>query len=280
MLAESLEIKQNVLLHDHLAAPIRELVDSHNIHQNLSVNTVNMNVQEEHVMEDPVVDSDRVRRSDAPLERTKKDQASSSQGDKDSGLWRGHEVNPEFVCLLDRIMHTYPETFEHFTTKNKMLSAMNLNLLCTSLDNFSKVSLTEVDCEMIDGYRDICAYLQNQGFDVSWGVNRLNYIENLCFSQPLIPELHGIDCCIEGAKTEVQHQQAHVDDAKSNIQDLQARAKINVQDLQARVDYSKTKLQELQTLRRKKMADIEKAFGTRGTNLAVGFIGDYLLYGP
>ena len=97
MLAESLEIKQNVLLQDHLAAPIRELVDSHNIHQNLSVNTVNMNVQEEHVMEDPVVDSDRVRRSDAPLERTKKDQASSSQGDKDSGLWRGHEVNPEFV---------------------------------------------------------------------------------------------------------------------------------------------------------------------------------------
>ena len=88
-----------------------------------------------------------------------------------------------------------------------MLSAMNLNLLCTSLDNFSKVSLTEVDCEMIDGYRDICAYLQIQGFDVSWVVNRLNYIEHLCFSQPLIPELHGIDCCIEGAKTEVQHLQ-------------------------------------------------------------------------
>ena len=79
----------------------------------------------------------------------------------------------------------------------------------------------------------ICAYLQNQGFDVSWVVNRLNYIEHLCFSQPLIPELHGIDCCIEGAKTEVQHLQAHVDDAKSNIQDLPARAKIDVQDLQA-----------------------------------------------
>ena len=151
-----------------------------------------------------------------------------------------------------------------------MLSAMNLNLLCTSLDNLTKVSLTEVDCEMIDGYRDICAYLQNQGFHVSWMVNCLNYIEHLCFSQPLIPELHGIDCCIEGAKTEVQNMQAHVDDAKMNIQGLQARGKINVQDLQARVDYSKTKLQDLQNLRRKKMAEIEKAFGTRGTNLAVG----------
>ncbi|WOH14822.1 hypothetical protein DCAR_0934345 [Daucus carota subsp. sativus] len=115
-----------------------------------------MNVQEEHAMEDLVVDSDRVRRSDAALERTKKDQASSSQGDKDSGLWRGHVVNPKFVCMLHRIMHMYPETFEHFTTKNKMLSAMNLNLLCTSLDNFGKVSLTEVDREMIDGYRDMC----------------------------------------------------------------------------------------------------------------------------
>ncbi|KAK1402956.1 hypothetical protein POM88_002561 [Heracleum sosnowskyi] len=54
-----------------------------------------MNVQEENVLEDSVVDSDKLRHFDMRL-------------------WRGHKANSEFVCLLVRIMHEYQETFEHF----------------------------------------------------------------------------------------------------------------------------------------------------------------------
>ncbi|KAK1403023.1 hypothetical protein POM88_002628 [Heracleum sosnowskyi] len=89
--------------------------------------------------------------------------------------------------------------------------------------------------------RHLFAYLQNQGFNVSWALSRLNYIEHLRFSEPLIIELQQID--------------AHVDDGR-------------------------TKLQAMQTLRLEKLAEIEKAFGTLGTNLAVGFIGDDLLSCP
>ncbi|XP_074363862.1 FBD-associated F-box protein At5g44490-like [Apium graveolens] len=184
----------------------------------------------------------------------------------DSGLWRRHEVNSEFVCLLDRIMQKYPETFEHFTTKNKKLCSMYLNILCTSLNDFIKISITDFDCEMIVAYRDVFSYLQNQGLDVSWVVNRLNYIEHIWFSKALVNELHSIDCHIEDAKTKLQELQAQVNNVK-----------IKLQDLETRVDDAKSKLQDLQTLRTEKLTEIEKAFGTMGTNIVVGFIGDDLL---
>ncbi|WOH10731.1 hypothetical protein DCAR_0730201 [Daucus carota subsp. sativus] len=135
-------------------------------------------------------------------------------------------------------MHKYPETFKHFNTKNKKLCTMNLNMLCTSLNDFFKISMADVDSEMIGEYREVFSYLQNQGLDVSWVLDRLNYIEHLRFSKPLFSELHSIDC--------------HIDNAKSKVQELQA-------------------------LRLEKLSEIEKAFGTRGTNLTSGFIGDDLL---
>ncbi|XP_074332222.1 uncharacterized protein LOC141704505 isoform X2 [Apium graveolens] len=258
---------QHVALQEPLAAPINELVDTQYVYQSLSVDTVNRYVQEEHSVEDTMVDADRVGHDiDSLVERTDKDQVSSLRGGRDSGLWRSHEVNSEFVCLLDRIMQNYPETFEHFTTKNKKLCSMNLNVLCTSLNDFIKVSITDVDCEMIAGYRDVFSYLQNQGLNVSWVVNRLNYIEHLRFSKPLVNELHSIDCHIEDAKTKLQE-----------LQDQVNNVKIKLQDLETRVDDAKSKLQDLQTLRTEKLTEIEKAFGTLGTNIAVGFIGDDIL---
>ncbi|KAL6555940.1 hypothetical protein OROGR_005228 [Orobanche gracilis] len=56
-------------------------------------------------------------------------------------------------------------------------------------------------------------------------------------------------------------------------------AKSTLQDLQIRIDEAKTKLQDLQNLRSEKMQEIQKAFGTLNTNLAVGCVGDDLFSG-
>lgn len=97
--------------------------------------------------------------------------------------------------------------------------------------------------------------MQNLGFNLGWVLSRLNYIKHLRFSKPLITELYAIDCLIDDAKSEVQ-------------------------DLQARTNDAISKLQNLQFLRAEKMTEIEKDFGTINTNLAVGFIADDLLSGP
>lgn len=115
------------------------------------------------------VDADRVGDSDAPVEEIAKDPVSSSAGNQDFGLWRGHRVNSEFVCLLGRIMLKYPETFDNFTKNSKKLCTMNLNMLCNSMNEFIKASVTEVDSEMLVEYKDAFTYLQNKGFNVSWG---------------------------------------------------------------------------------------------------------------
>ncbi|KAK1403022.1 F-box domain-containing protein [Heracleum sosnowskyi] len=224
---------------------------------------------EEHVVEDSVVDADRVRDIDAPLEEIGKDPVSTSRGNRYFGLWLGHKVNYEFVGLLDRIMHQYPETFENFTKKKKKLCTMNLNMFCTSVNDFTKISMSEVDSEMLVEYRDAFAYLQNEGFNVSWVVRRLDYIEHLRFSNPLIPELYALDCRINDDKSKLQELQACVDDAE-----------LKLQNLQARVDDAKSKLQDVQTHRAEKLKAIKKAFGKMGTKLAIGFIGDDLLSSP
>ncbi|KAK1400632.1 hypothetical protein POM88_000237 [Heracleum sosnowskyi] len=172
----------------------------------------------------------KVRDFDSLAEGTGNDHVSSSMGNSNLGFWRGHEVNFEFVCLLNLIMNKYPETFEYFTIKNKKFCTIMLNMLCTSVNDFIKISMTEVDSEMIAEYRDVFADLKIFGFNVSWLVSRLNYIEQLQFSWPLLPELHALDCQINEA--------------------------------------------------RKKMQEIEKAFGTLGSTLAVGCIGDGLLSSP
>ncbi|KAK1356131.1 hypothetical protein POM88_049387 [Heracleum sosnowskyi] len=141
-----------------------------------------MGVQEELVVQNSVVDVHRVAQIGDPVERTRNDQVNSSRCNSDFGLWRGHEVNSEFVCLLDLIMNKYPETFEHFTTKNKKNCTMKLNLLCTSVNDFNRISLTDVNTEMFAEYRDVFAELQKFGFNISLLVSRLNYTEQICIN--------------------------------------------------------------------------------------------------
>ncbi|KAL1821034.1 hypothetical protein ACET3Z_015903 [Daucus carota] len=57
-------------------------------------------------------------------------------------------------------------------------------------------------------------------------------------------------------------------------------AKVKLLDLLACVDDAKVKLHDKQTLRMEKLSEIEKAFGTKSTNLLVGCIGDDLLSNP
>ncbi|XP_074347813.1 uncharacterized protein LOC141686669 [Apium graveolens] len=245
---------QNVVMEDTLESPTKVLVSSENIQKTVCIDTMEEEVQEEQVMQNSEPHTDMVRDVSALLEETCNDPVSSFGGTSDSGLWQGYGVNPDFVCLLDQITIKYPGTFEHLTATNKKFYEMKLNMLCSSVIDFTKIPLTEVDAEMIADYRDIFADLQKLGFNVSWLVNRLNYIERLHFSQPL-RELHAIDL--------------HIDDAKSKLQDLQIR-----------IDDAKIKLQDLHTLRAEKMQEAKKPAGTMGVNLAAGYAGYDLLSGP
>lgn len=241
---------ENAALEEPLAASTKGLVDCQYIDKTVSVETLDLEVEEQ-----TLVDAYKVRQIDSPVVGTRDNRVSSSMGIGDFGLWRGYEVNTENVGLLDRIMQKYPETFEHFTMTNKKYSTVRLNMLCTSLIDFTRLSVAEVDSEIIVQYRDLFANLQSLGFDLSWVLSRLNYIEHLRFSKPLITELHAIDC--------------RIDDAKSKVQDMQTQLADGMDTLQ-----------NLQTLRTEKMREIERDFGTMGTNLAVGSIGDDLLSGP
>ncbi|KAK1353371.1 hypothetical protein POM88_052506 [Heracleum sosnowskyi] len=170
-------------------------------------------VQEEHVVKNSVANADRVTHVGVPVVETGKDLVSPSTGNSGFGLWRGHEVDSEFVGLLDIIMTKYLETFEHFTTTNKKLCTMKLNMLCSSVNVFTKISTTQVDTEMILEHRSVFSASQNLGFNTL-------------------------------------------------------------------IDDTKIELQDLHTLRAEKMQEIQKAYGTMGTNLLVGCIGDDLLSVP
>ncbi|KAK1399279.1 hypothetical protein POM88_009142 [Heracleum sosnowskyi] len=239
---------QNAVLQEPLAAPTKVFAGSKNTHKTVCIDTVDMQVQEEQVVQYSAVNTDRARKISAPVEGTSNNRVRSSRRNNDFRLWQGHEVNSEFVCLLDIIMNKYPKTFEHFTTINEELCTSQLNMLCTSVNVFTKICMNQVDAEMIADHRAVFTALQNLGFNVSWLVNRLNFIEQLRFSQPLLPELDAID--------------SHINNAKTKLQDLQILIK------------------DLHTLCAEKMQEIEKAFGTMGANLLVGCIGDDLLSDP
>ncbi|KAK1379530.1 hypothetical protein POM88_026274 [Heracleum sosnowskyi] len=245
---------RNVVIEETLAAPTK-LVDSKDRQKTACIDTVDVGVQDELVLQNSEVHADRIIPVGAPVKGTCNDQVSSSRRSTDSGLWQGDEVNSDFVCLLDQIMNKYPETFEHLATKNKKFRTMKLNMLCTVVNDFTQILMTEVDAEMIVEYRDVFADLKKLGFNVSWLVNRLNYIEQLRFSQPLPTKFHLTDCHDDDGKSEVQDMRIHIDDVKSNLQDLQ-------------------------TLGYEKMQEIQKAHGTMDTNLVVGCIGYDLLSGP
>ncbi|KAL1812608.1 hypothetical protein ACET3Z_022673 [Daucus carota] len=252
---EASTVKAQNVVRQEPGSPTKVLINSQYVHKSVFVDTAHMGVQEELVGQNSLLDGDRVRQIGAPVKRTGSGRVSSSGGNSDFRLWQGHEVYCEFVCLLDRIMDKYPETFEHFTTKNKKFCTIKLNMLCTSVNDFTKISLSDVDAKTIAEYREVFAELQEFGFNVSWLLGRLNYIEQVRFSQPLLSEIHAIDC--------------HIVDAKSKLQEFQVC-----------IDDTKSKLKDLETLRAEKMHAIQKAFGPMATNLVVGYVGDDLLSSP
>lgn len=244
---------QNMVVEETLAAPT--LFNSEK-QKNVCVDAVDVEVQEKLVVQNSKNHADRVIHVGTAVEGTCNHLVSSSRGNTDSGLWQGIEVNSEFVCPLDQIMKKYPETFEHLNTKNKKFYTMKLNMLCAAVNDYMKIPMAEVDTDMIVEYMDVFADLKKLGLNVSWLVNRLNFVEQIQFSKPLLPKLHATDC--------------HNDD----------EAKSNLQDLQTRIDDAKTKLHDLEALRSEKMQEIQKAFETIDTNLVVGCVGDDLLPCP
>ncbi|XP_017215658.1 uncharacterized protein LOC108193489 [Daucus carota subsp. sativus] len=245
---------QNVALQKPLVSSTKVLVDSGNVPKTVCINTVDVGVQAEHVVRNSVQHtySDRVRHVGSPVDGTDNDHARSSSGNPDIRLWRGYDVNSKFVCILNAIMDKYPETFEHFATRNRNFSEMKLNMLCTSVHDFVKMPVLIVDAEILAGYWDVFADLQKLGFDVSWLVSRLVIVEQLYTAHPLLLKLHAIDC--------------DIDDAQRMFQDLQ----FNMNEISSI-------LQNLQTLRNKKLQEIRKVVGTTAAKLAGGYIGDDLL---
>ncbi|KAK1372650.1 hypothetical protein POM88_028843 [Heracleum sosnowskyi] len=133
--------------------------------------------------------------------RAGNDQTSSSLETSGFRFWRGHEVKSEFVSLLERITEKYPDTLMHFTTKVDILHTMMLNGFCITVTSFMNTPIADVDADIITGYRAIFYDLQRWGFNISWLTSRLNYVEQLRFSQPLLNELHAIVSRIQDLQT-------------------------------------------------------------------------------
>lgn len=133
--------------------------------------------------------------------RAGNDQTSSLLETSGFTFWRGHEVKSEFVSLLERITKKYPDTVKHLTAKVDILHTMMLNGFCITVASFMNIKIADVDADLITEYRAIFSDLQSWGFHISWLTSRLNYVEQLRFSQPLLNELHAIVARIQDLQT-------------------------------------------------------------------------------
>ncbi|KAK1378625.1 hypothetical protein POM88_025369 [Heracleum sosnowskyi] len=135
-------LAQNVVLEEPSVNPTKKPTNSLYTHGKTCSDTVARRVPKGHVVDNFVVDYDKVQQIEGPVLRASSDQASSS--------WRlDHEVNSEFVGLLDLMKKRYPETFQKLPTENKKILTMKLNMLCSSVDAFTKTYRTEVDTKLL-----------------------------------------------------------------------------------------------------------------------------------
>lgn len=193
-----------VMLDDSLATPTKEMVDAQEILKKVRVDTVEKRVQVEHSVENSVVDhADSVRYVGAPIAGTGIGQGSSSR--VKSKFLIGLELKSEFAGLLDLIMEKYPETLKDFTARTLRLYAMELHMLCTSVNDFLRTSITEFSTDIITEYKDLFAHLQVREFNVHWLVSHLNYIEQLRLSE----NGDAIDSRTGDAKTKLQDVQSY-----------------------------------------------------------------------
>lgn len=185
-------ISQDVVLGKCSASPTTEL----NTHDD----TFDMRVMEENVVENSEVCAEKVKEVKALVSGESNDRASTSSKKNCFVLWQGHEVNTEYADLLDLIMKRYPETFKHNIIKTNKIWTVKLSMLCSSVNAFTKTSMTEVNSEMLTEYRGLFNILRNSGFNIDWLMRHLNYIEDLF-------ELYASEPRIDNAKRKLQDLQ-------------------------------------------------------------------------
>lgn len=148
------------------------------------------------MVENAVIDSHKVRQIEAP--GATNDQANAWEK-TNFALWQGHVVDSEFVGMLDLIMKKYPKTFRNLPKNNEKILTVKLNTLCSLVNTFTKMSMTEVNTEMLTEFRSLFTDLHKWGFNIKWLVRHLNYIKKL-------HELHAIDSRIDIAKIKLQEK--------------------------------------------------------------------------
>lgn len=162
--------------------------------------TFDMSLTEENVVGTSEFQFENVKEVKARVSGESNDRASTSSEKRCFALWQGHEINTEYADLLDLIKKRYPETFKHNIIKNQNIWTVKLKLLCSSVNAFTKTSMTEVNSDMLTEYRGLFKILQTSGFNIDWLMSHLNYIENLC-------ELYASDPRINNAKEKLQDLQ-------------------------------------------------------------------------
>lgn len=125
-------LAQNVVLEEPSVNPTKKLTDFLYTHEKTCSDTVATRVPNEHMVDNFVVDYDKVQQIKGPVPRAR-------------SSWRlDHEVNSEFVGLLDLMKKRYPETFEQLPTESKKILTVKLNMFCSSVNAFMKTYMTEV----------------------------------------------------------------------------------------------------------------------------------------
>ncbi|KAL8103297.1 hypothetical protein AgCh_027744 [Apium graveolens] len=150
------------------------------------------------IVENNVVNSHKVRQIEAPVAGASNGQVNAMEK-SNFVLWQGHEVASEFVGVLDLIMKKYPKTFRNLPKKNEKILTVKLNTFCSLVNTFTKMSMTEVNTEMLAEFGSLFTDLHKWGFNINWLVRHLNYIKKL-------HELHATDSRIDIAKIKLQEK--------------------------------------------------------------------------
>lgn len=196
--AVSLITKYGVL-EEPLPTKTVEVVDYQYPYKRINFGIIDMSMPKENWVENSVLVADKVTQTEAPVSGASSDRADSCEK-SNFVLWQGHEVNSEYVGMLDLIKKKYPCTFMNLPKKNEKLLTVKLNTLCSSVNAFIKTSMAEVDTEMIIEFKNYFTSLGFSGFNTNWLVRHTVYIEHLL-------ELNASDSRIDDAKNKLQELQ-------------------------------------------------------------------------
>ncbi|XP_074340041.1 uncharacterized protein LOC141677858 isoform X2 [Apium graveolens] len=206
-------ITQCGVLEEPLPTTTVEINDYRYPYRRINFGVIDMRVPKENWGENSVLVADKVTQTEAPVSGASRDWADSCEK-SNSVLWQGHEVNSEYVGMLDLIKEKYPYTFQDLPKKNEKLLTVKLNTLCSSVNAFFKTSMAEVDTEMITEYKILFTTLGSWGFNTNWLLSHVSYIENL-------HELNASDYRIDDAKNKLQELQTLLAEKSTNSESFQ-----------------------------------------------------------